>query len=63
MANTQMTGAVAAYMNLAYDLYALDHNAELQAKLIGRLHSREHFSGARYEVQAPRANMTCATYP
>ena len=26
-----MTGAVAAYMHLAYDLYALDHNAELQA--------------------------------
>lgn len=45
-----MTGAAAAYMHLAYDLYALDHNAELQEKLIGRLRDRENFPGARYEV-------------
>jgi hypothetical protein len=45
-----MTGAVAAYLHLAYDLYALDHNAELQEKLIGRLRNHERFSGARYEV-------------
>lgn len=43
-------GAVAAYMHLAYDLYALDHNAELQEKLIGRLRDRDNFHGARYEV-------------
>ncbi len=51
VAGTPMTGAVAAYMHLAYDLYALDHNVELQARLVGRLRSQEHFSGARYEVQ------------
>jgi SEC-C motif len=51
VATARMTGAVAAYMNLAYDLYALDHNAELQARLVQRLHNVEHFSGARYEVQ------------
>lgn len=51
VATARMTGAVAAYMNLAYDLYALDHNAELQAKLIERLRNVEHFPGARYEVQ------------
>lgn len=45
-----MTGAVAAYLQLAYDLYALDHNAELQDKLIGRLKDRDNFAGARYEV-------------
>lgn len=45
-----MTGAVAAYMHLAYDLYALDHNAELQEKLIGRLRDKDNFAGARYEV-------------
>ncbi len=45
-----MTGAVAAYMWLAYDLYALDHNVELQAKLIGRLKDVGNFPGARYEV-------------
>ncbi|TAK65073.1 SEC-C metal-binding domain-containing protein [Methylobacter sp.] len=45
-----MNGAVAAYIQLAYDLYALDHNAELQDKLIGRLRNHDNFPGARYEV-------------
>jgi SEC-C motif len=45
-----MTGAVAAYMHLAYDLYALDHNAELQKKLVARLRNHDNFEGARYEV-------------
>jgi hypothetical protein len=47
---SQMTGVVAAYIHLAYDLYALDHNAELQSKLLARLRNRDKFSGARYEV-------------
>lgn len=59
-----MTGAVAAYMHLAYDLYALDHNAELQAKLVTRLRSKDNFYGARYEVQVAamlaRAGFTIA---
>ncbi|MGB6103064.1 MAG: SEC-C metal-binding domain-containing protein [Pusillimonas sp.] len=50
ISSAEMTGGVAAFMYLAYDLYALDHNAELQAKLIKRLHDRGQFSGARYEV-------------
>lgn len=45
------TGAVQAYLQLAYDLYELDHNAELQTKLIERLRNKENFFGARYEVQ------------
>ncbi|MGQ7934715.1 YecA family protein [Paraburkholderia sp. D1E] len=45
-----MTGADAAYLFLAYDLYALAHNAELQAKLIARLKNIDNFEGARYEV-------------
>ena len=44
------TGATAAYLHLAYDLYALDHNAELQERLVARLRNRETFTGARYEV-------------
>ena len=64
VSSARMTGAVAAYMHLAYDLYALDHNAELQAKLIARLHNKEHFPGARYEVQVAamlvRAGFTLA---
>ncbi len=31
-----MTGAAGAYLGLAYDLYALDHNAELQGRLVER---------------------------
>src|ERR1700722_1670668 len=38
------------YLHLAYDLYALDHNAELQNKLLARLRNRDQFTGARYEV-------------
>ncbi len=45
-----MTGADAAYLFLAYDLYALAHNAELQTKLIARLKNLDNFEGARYEV-------------
>jgi len=45
------TGAVGAYMHLAYDIYTLQHNAELQAILLGRLRNHERFTGARYEVQ------------
>lgn len=46
----QMTGADAAYMHLAYDLYALDHNVKLQSKLVARLRNYDNFEGARYEV-------------
>lgn len=45
-----MTGAIAAYLRLAYDLYALDHNAELQERLVNRLRNQDNFPGARYEV-------------
>lgn len=43
-------GAVMAYLLLAYDLYALDHNAELQEKLVNRLRHPDQFLAARYEV-------------
>ncbi len=49
------TGAAAAYLHLAYDLYALDHNAELQERLLARLRNHEGFAGARYEVQVAAA--------
>jgi len=48
--NAAMTGAAAAYLGLAYDLYALDHNAELQERLVARLKNRNGFPGARYEA-------------
>ncbi len=45
-----MTGAATAWYSLAYDLYCLDHNAELQQKLINRLKNDDNFYGARYEI-------------
>jgi hypothetical protein len=45
------TGATRAYLQLAYDLYALDHNAEIQDVLLNRIRSHDQFSGALYEVQ------------
>ena len=47
-----MTGAVSAYMWLAYDLYCLDHNAEIQDRLLFRLRDPKNFPGARYEIFA-----------
>jgi hypothetical protein len=44
------SGGTAAFMHLAYDLYSLDHNAELQQRLLGRLRNPQTFSGARYEI-------------
>jgi hypothetical protein len=44
------TGAAAAFLRLAYDLYSLDHNVELQERLLSRLRNRRTFSGARYET-------------
>jgi hypothetical protein len=49
--SSPMAGVTLAYYGLAYDLYCLDHNAELQRKLIERLKSSDNFFGARYEVQ------------
>jgi len=46
----EMNGATAAYIQLAYDLYSMDHNADLQERLIERLKRNENFYGARYEL-------------
>ena len=45
-----MTGAVAAYLGLAYNLYLIAHNVKLQELLIGRLKRNESFYGAYYET-------------
>jgi hypothetical protein len=44
------SGGTAAFMHLAYDLYSLDHNAELQERLLTRLRHPQGFPGARYET-------------
>lgn len=45
-----LTGAVAAYLGLAYNLYLLEHNVELQTRLVTRLKNHEQFHGAYYET-------------
>lgn len=44
------TGAVSTVLHLAYDLYCLAHNLELQEKLVARLRDSRQFRGARYET-------------
>jgi hypothetical protein len=50
-----MTGAIGAYMRLAYDLYGLKHAVNVQALLINRIKHSETFPGALYEVRVAAA--------
>jgi len=45
-----VTGIVACYLGLAYGLYLLDHNVELQNRLVRRLKDPANFQGAYYEL-------------
>jgi hypothetical protein len=45
-----MTGAIAAYLGLAYNLYLLGHNVGIQNVLVKRLKDRDKFQGASYEA-------------
>ncbi len=45
-----MTGVVYCYLGLAYSLYLLKHNVELQDRLIKRLKNQDNFQGAYYEL-------------
>ena len=44
------TEAVQCYLGLAYGLYLLAHNVELQNRLVTRLKDTKNFQGAYYEV-------------
>ena len=44
------SGVSAAYLQLAYDLYALDHDSKLQKEVIKRLKIKSGYQGARYEL-------------
>jgi hypothetical protein len=50
MAEAPVTGIVACYLGLAYNLYLLAHNVELQKRLIVRLRAPDQFQGAYYEL-------------
>lgn len=44
------TGALAAHLYLAYSLYLLEHNADVQRRLVKRLRDKTAFRGALYET-------------
>lgn len=46
------SGPTKAFLLLAYDLYALDHNSILQERLVERLRKPDQFWGARHELFA-----------
>lgn len=48
--SSPITGAIACLLSLAYGLYLLEHNVELQKRLLNRLRHRDQFWGAYYEV-------------
>jgi hypothetical protein len=45
-----MIGVAACYLGLAYALYLIEHNVELQGRLVARLKNTENFQGAYYEL-------------
>jgi len=49
--NTPATGAVRAYLELAYNLYLLEHNVELRKRLVERLKHPDQFLGALTEIR------------
>jgi hypothetical protein len=48
--SSKHSGVSAAYLQLAYDLYALDHDSKLQEEVIKRLKNKSEYQGARYEL-------------
>lgn len=48
--NTDLTGASACFTTLAYSLYLLDHNVELQERYLQRLRNSTQMQGAYYEL-------------
>ena len=52
---TERSGAGLAWYRLAYDLYLLEHHAELQNKFLRRLRDANAFQGARLEIVAAAA--------
>lgn len=45
-----MTGAMACYLGLSYNLYLLEHNVELQERYLKRVKDPKNFQGAYYEL-------------
>lgn len=50
----EVNGVLACYYGLAYALYLIEHNVELQGRMIARLKDRSNFQGAYYELMIAR---------
>lgn len=50
VSTAKMNGVVACYLGTAYSLYLLDHNVELQARMVHRLKNPREFQGGYYEL-------------
>jgi len=48
----QMTGPMLAYFTFAYDLFTVEDNGRLDARLLDRLKNSDQFQGARHELFA-----------
>jgi hypothetical protein len=65
--NADVTGIVACYLGLAYSLYLLDHNVEIQERLIGRLKTPQIFRAlstsylSQTSLSAPVSNLRWRT--
>jgi hypothetical protein len=53
--STPLTGVMACYYGVAYGLYLLDHNVELQERMLKRLKDPGQFQGAYYELMIANA--------
>jgi hypothetical protein len=53
-ASMEVVGVLACYYGLAYSLYLIEHNVELQSRMIARLKDRSNFQGAYYELIVAR---------
>lgn len=50
LSSYEVVGVVACYLGVAYSLYLLDHNVDLQVRLLKRLKDPGQFQGAYYEL-------------
>jgi hypothetical protein len=53
--SSEVTGVIACYYGLAYGLYMLEHNVELQERMLRRLKDPGNFQGAYYELMVANA--------
>jgi hypothetical protein len=47
---TSANGSMLSWNRLAYDLYLIKHNAELQEEVLNRIKNKQQFQGARFEL-------------